>query len=54
MRLSVVLLMACVLSGCVQQRASVSIFSTAAALSVTTETVDGRVVVYSTGGNRRR
>ncbi|MFN1149955.1 hypothetical protein [Serratia liquefaciens] len=49
MRIWGLLLMAGVLSGCVQQRASVSIVSTAP-LSVYSEIVDGHVVVHCRTG----
>lgn len=51
MRILGIMLVVLVLSGCVQQRASVSIVSTGP-LSVTSEIVNGHTVIhYRTGGD---
>lgn len=51
MRILALILVVCALSGCVQQRASVSIVSTGP-LSVTSEIVNGHTVIhYRTGGD---
>ena len=52
-RILILFLAMCALSGCVQQRASVSIVSTAP-LSVVSEITDGHVVVHCSTRGRGR